>query len=80
VCVAASDANANRNNTMTTEIAIISAAALGTKAFKSGKKCIPCHDSQLMALIDQNENKEMGASLPIMKAWMKSWLAANLAR
>jgi hypothetical protein len=66
-------------NDMKTETAIVTAAVLGTIAFKSGKKCIPCHDSNLMSLIDQHENKQMGASLPIMKAWMESWLAANLA-
>jgi hypothetical protein len=59
---------------MNKEIAIIKAAILGTLAFKSGKKSIPAIDSELLKLIAQND-----CTTDLLKAWIDSWHAANLA-
>lgn len=64
---------------MKTETAILTAAVLGTKAFKKSRVCVPAHDPELMKVIASHEKKEMGASIPILKAWTDSWHAANLA-
>lgn len=63
---------------MTTNEAIATAAVLGTIAFKEGKTATPCHDKNLMELI-REYSTEMGAAIPLMKAWSQSWHAANLA-
>ena len=66
--------------TMKTETAIITAAVLGTIAFNEGRSAVPAHDPELLKVIGQHEKKEMGASIPILKAWIASWHAANLAQ
>lgn len=53
------------------------AAVLGTQAFRDGRKPIPCQDPGLMALVDQNPDKEIGASLPLFEAWANAWHLAN---
>lgn len=58
----------------------MTAAVLGTIAFNNGKAATPALDADLMNVIAQHENKEIGASIPIMKAWINSWHAANLAK
>lgn len=63
---------------MTTQTAIMTASVLGTMAFNNGKAATPSLDSDLMNIIAQHENKEIGASIPIIKAWINSWHAANL--
>jgi hypothetical protein len=59
---------------MNKEITIIKAAVFGTLAFKSGKKCIPAHDSELLKLIGENN-----CTIDLLNAWINSWHAANLA-
>lgn len=53
------------------------AAVLGTKAFQEGRKPVPCHDKELLELVRQNPNKEIGASLPLLTAWSDAWHLAN---
>lgn len=65
---------------MTTEAAIITAAILGGIAFKAGKTAEPCRDSELLAVIGNMDDKKIGASIPVLKAWSKSWDAMNLAK
>jgi hypothetical protein len=64
----------NQNKKMNKEIAIIKAATLGTIAFKNGKKSIPAIDPELLKLIGQND-----CTTDLLKAWINSWHAANLA-
>jgi hypothetical protein len=59
------------------KIKIATAAVLGTLAFNSGMKCIPALDKELAPLFDGMKIGE--GALPIMKAWLASWHAANLA-
>ncbi len=66
--------------TMKTETAIITAAVLGTIAFNEGRSSAPCQDPELLKVIAQHEKKEMGSCIPLLKAWTKSWHAANLAK
>lgn len=66
--------------TMETETAIITAAVLGTIAFNEGLSSAPCQDAELLKVIGLHEKKEMGDSMPILDAWIKSWHAANLAK
>jgi len=54
-----------------------SAAVLGTQAFRNGKQPIPALDKELMRLVAQNPNKEIGASLPLLTAWSNAWHLAN---
>lgn len=60
---------------MNIEIKILKAATLGTIAFKAGKKRIPALDKNLLALF----SGEIGSSIILMRAWLDSWDAANLA-
>ena len=60
---------------MNQETKILKAATLGTIAFKAGKKRIPALDKNLLSLF----SGEIGSSIPLMKAWIASWDAANLA-
>lgn len=53
------------------------AAVLGTQAFRDGRKSIPCQDRELMALVAQNTDKEIGASLPLFEAWSNAWHLSN---
>ncbi len=64
---------------MTTQEAIATASVLGTLAFKDGKKAIPAHDKNLMALIGENST-HMGWAIPVLKAWSKSFHAAIVAQ
>ena len=59
------------------KIKIATAAVLGTLAFNAGMKCIPALDKDLAPLFDGMKIGE--GALPIMKAWLASWHAANLA-
>ena len=59
------------------KIKIATAAVLGTLAFNAGMKCIPALDKDLAPLFDGMKIGEGAA--PIMKAWITSWHAANLA-
>ena len=61
----------------TTASLILAAATLGTIAFESGRKAVPCQDSKLMNLIPQAEKEN--ATLAILKAWSKAWHDANLS-
>lgn len=61
---------------------ILQASVLGTIAFKSGKKCVPAHDSELMKML---ANRQIGqtpkghaTSIQIMKAWTTAWHNANI--
>jgi hypothetical protein len=65
---------------MKTEAAIITAQILGTVAFNKGRSAVPAHDPELLKVIEKHEIKEMGACIPILKAWLASWHAANLAK
>ena len=53
------------------------AAVLGTQAFRDGKQPVPVLDKQLMQLVAQNPNKEIGASAPLLAAWSNAWHLAN---
>jgi hypothetical protein len=59
------------------------AAALGTKAFNDGFACIPILDQSfvdLLALLpNQPPGSMVGAAIPLLKAWVRAWNAANLA-
>jgi hypothetical protein len=62
---------------------ILQASVLGTLAFKSGKKCIPAHDADLMnmlsgRMIGQTPKGE-ASNIQIMKAWTNAWHNANIA-
>jgi len=65
----------NQNEKMNQETKILKAATLGTIAFKAGKKRIPALDKNLLALFAG----EIGSSVVLMKAWITSWDAANIA-
>lgn len=62
-----------------TDSLIVHAAVLGTIAFKAGKKCVPCHDGELMRLVSE-VGGPVGSSLPLFKAWTKAWHDANLCK
>ena len=53
------------------------ARELGQKAFHKGIKSVPALDKDLLELI-RVESKEMGQSIPIMKAWAAAWHKENL--
>ena len=61
----------------TTASLILAAATLGTIAFESGRKAVPCRDSNLMDLIPLAEKNN--ATLAVLNAWSKAWHAANLS-
>jgi len=48
---------------------------VGKTAFEMGMSCIPAHDTELMLLM---VGLPVGSSLPILKAWQKGWIIANL--
>lgn len=53
------------------------AAVLGTKAFHEGRKSIPAQDNELLQLIAQNPNKEIGSSISLLTAWSIAWHLSN---
>jgi hypothetical protein len=62
---------------------IVKARGLGTEAYNAGKKCIPAHDKELMALVQSPEMDafgpdRMGRDIPVLKAWISAWTKANL--
>lgn len=61
---------------MSIETKILAAAVLGTIAFNEGKKRIPAMDKNLEPLLSGNQ---IGEGIPVLKAWLESWDAANLA-
>jgi hypothetical protein len=64
------------NCNMTIETKIVAAAVLGTMAFNAGMKRIPAMDKNLEPLLAGNQ---IGEGIPVLKAWIASWDAANLA-
>ena len=65
---------------MTTNVAIIAAALLGTAAFKSGKTCVPCRDGKLLEVIGGMDDKKIGSSIPVLAAWQDAFICAQEAR
>ena len=55
---------------------VMSAAILGTIAYRQGRARVPGADAELNDLIKGLSFKE---TVPVLKAWMNSWDAANLA-
>jgi hypothetical protein len=56
----------------------VEAYALGSKAFRNGRKCIPANDTALMALIEKHKNGQtFGWTIPIFRAWSRAWHAGN---
>lgn len=55
---------------------VLAAAVLGTIAFNEGRS-VPCFDPKLMDLLN---GLRVGEGLPVLKAWTRSWDAANLAQ
>ena len=53
---------------------ILQAAILGTRAFNSGKKSIPCLDVDLMKLLETPGIDTLVA----LDAWSAAWHAANI--
>lgn len=51
---------------------------IGKQDFIDGKKAIPAHSTKLMDFLKSLELKEMGDSVPFMKAWIKTWHTENL--
>jgi hypothetical protein len=70
------------NTDMTTATAsvqeqrVITAAVLGTIAFREGRPSVPCQDAALMDLLN---GCVVGEGIAPLKAWVRSWHAANLA-
>lgn len=60
---------------MKTENQIVSAAVLGTMAFKAGLPRVPVKDTRLTRIL---AGKKTGENIPILRAWIESWDAANL--
>jgi len=58
---------------------LITAETYGMIAFASGIKAAPALDKNIMEMVKNNPNKEIGASLPMLKAWSNGWHKANLA-
>lgn len=54
------------------------ASKLGKQAFLQGKSSTPIQDKELVKLISENPDKTIGASTPIIDAWIKSWHKANV--
>lgn len=54
------------------------AETYGMIAFASGIKAAPVLDKNIMEMVANNQNKEIGASLPLLKAWLNGWHKANL--
>lgn len=50
------------------------AMTLGKEAFKSGKKCIPCLDKELMKLISYGTYN----SIKLFDAWLLAWHKESL--
>ena len=55
---------------------ILQAAILGTRAFNSGKKSIPCLDVDLMKLLGTPGIDALVA----LNAWSDTWHAANICK
>lgn len=53
------------------------AEELGKKAFESGKTRVPALDSELMKMIGKNK---AGESVETLKAWLRGWDNAHLAK
>lgn len=51
---------------------------LGVAAFKNGAKRIPALDKHLLAMIERAGSRPVGASVPVLDAWLKGWDDANL--
>ena len=64
-----------QTNTMATETKILAASVLGTIAFKAGMKRVPALDKNVLSLLAGNQ---IGEGIPVLKAWIASWDAANL--
>ncbi len=58
---------------------IIEAMKAGEAAFKAGRKNVPAHDPGLAKILHENQGHPMGWSMPLLKAWGKGWMKANLA-
>ena len=61
---------------------IAGAKELGSKAFKSGMKCICAIDQELMSIVNARQIGETpkgeAKSTSLMKAWYEGWMIANL--
>jgi hypothetical protein len=55
---------------------ILQAAICGTIAYKQGLERSPCLDKKFLELLS---GREIGTSIPIFKAWLASWDAANIS-
>lgn len=58
---------------------VLTAAVLGTIAFKNNVKCAPCLDKNLLELIKESSNKKIGSSIPMLESWIEAWHNANLS-
>lgn len=68
----------NSDDQLKAEIARIECACrLGRAAFKAGKPRIPALDVDLKPLLAMSTG--IGASIPILDAWIDAWTQANLA-
>lgn len=54
-----------------------SAAVLGTKAHKAGKKRVPCQDKEFMDFLRLLKLK-VGEAIPVMNRWYEAWDGADL--
>ena len=57
----------------------LTAETFGMIAFAAGMQAAPCLDKNIMEMVENNPDKKMGASLPLLKAWNRGWHKANLA-
>lgn len=67
----------------------LTAAVLGTQAFKNGKKCVPAQDAEFCALIGStseelralkvSEPERRALTIRLLDDWLEAWHAANLA-
>jgi hypothetical protein len=68
---------------MRADIQIITAALLGTAAYKNGNKCIPAQDAELLEMFRGREIGETpegeASTIHLLKIWQKAWHEANLS-
>ncbi|MFA6903349.1 MAG: hypothetical protein WC236_09725 [Gallionellaceae bacterium] len=68
-----------RTKGMEMQTCTTAAETFGMIAFASGIKAVPALDKNIMEMVANNPNKTVGASLPLLKAWIRGWNKANLA-
>lgn len=58
------------------------ARSLGWDAFHFGKNRVPAYDKEFLAMcevIQSTQKVEFGFTIPLLKAWLDGWDAANLS-